>query len=153
MKKNDIENLTAYCGLYCGDCIRYKSKASDLAKDILKEFEKTNFSEYAKVKKAEMPQMEQFEAAIHVLRTVSQIQCALPCRLGGDGCGGSCPVIECVKENKRQGCWECSDFKMCGKLDFLKTFHGEAHLKNLQKIKDMGIDAWIKHREKCYPWL
>ena len=32
----DIE-LTAYCGLYCGDCIRYRSKASDPAKPILEE--------------------------------------------------------------------------------------------------------------------
>ena len=153
MKKNDKENLTAYCGLYCGDCIRYRSRASDLATDILKEFERTKFADYAKIKKRQMPQMAQYDAAISVLKAVSQIKCQMPCRLGGDGCGGSCPVIQCVKENNLKGCWECAEFKTCGKLDFLKAFHGEAHIKNLQKIKDMGIESWIKHREKCYPWL
>jgi len=28
------KELTAYCGLYCGDCIRYNSKASTLAYDL-----------------------------------------------------------------------------------------------------------------------
>jgi len=32
-------------------------------------------------------------------------------------------------------------------------FHGDAPLKNLRKIKDLGIDNWAKNREKCYPWL
>ena len=27
------KELATYCGLYCGDCIRYKSKALDLAVD------------------------------------------------------------------------------------------------------------------------
>lgn len=153
MKKITEENLTAYCGLYCGDCIRYQSKASDLAKDILKEFEKTKFSEYAKVKKLQLPQMESYETMIKVLQAISQIKCAIPCRLGGDGCVGSCPVIKCIKENSLKGCWECDGFETCSKLDFLKVFHGEAPLKNLRKIKKLGLDSWAKHREKCYPWF
>ncbi len=46
MKEKD---LTAYCGLHCGDCIRYRSRASELADELLKEIEKTKFTEYAKV--------------------------------------------------------------------------------------------------------
>jgi hypothetical protein len=39
MSKQEIE-LTAYCGLYCGDCIRYRSKAIDLAEDLAYELQK-----------------------------------------------------------------------------------------------------------------
>ena len=146
-------NLTAYCGLYCGECIRYQSRASDLAKNILKEFEKTKFAEYAKIKKLQMPQMEGYETMIRVLTTVSQLKCKTPCRVGGDGCGGSCPIIKCVKYKTIEGCWECAEFEQCEKFNFLKPFHGDSPLKNLRKIKKMGIDSWAEHREKCYPWL
>ena len=30
MSKSDTR-LTAYCGLYCGDCIRYRSEIAELA--------------------------------------------------------------------------------------------------------------------------
>ena len=40
--------LTAYCGLSCGDCIRYKSKASELASQLINELVKINFDNYSK---------------------------------------------------------------------------------------------------------
>jgi hypothetical protein len=62
-------DLTGCCGLYCGDCIRYKSRASDLAKDLLREFEKMRFSEYAKVKQSQIPEFEHYEAMVCLTRT------------------------------------------------------------------------------------
>lgn len=146
-------NLTAYCGLYCGDCIRYQSKASDLAKDIIKEFGNTKFTEYAKVKRMQLPQMENYETMIQVLAVISTIKCEISCRQGGDGCGGSCQIKKCIKEKMLDGCWLCADFETCDKLKFLKPFHGEAPINNLRKIKELGTDSWAKHRDKCYPWL
>ena len=35
MDKKD-KNLTAYCGLYCGDCFNYKGEIADLARDLRK---------------------------------------------------------------------------------------------------------------------
>ncbi|MDI6742568.1 MAG: DUF3795 domain-containing protein [Smithella sp.] len=153
MKKHTEQNLTAYCGLYCGDCIRYKSKLSDMARDIIIEFENTNFAEYAKVKKLSLTLMADYKTMIGVLNAVSQIKCETPCRLGGDGCGGSCTIIKCVKNRSLEGCWECHEFENCDRLDFLRPFHGDAPVKNLRKIRDLGIDSWAEHREKCYPWL
>ncbi len=147
------QDLTAYCGLYCGDCIRYRSKASDLARDLLKEFEKRQFSEYARIKRSQMPEFEQYESMIRGLTAVSQIKCETPCRLGGDGCGGSCEVVRCVKDKSFKGCWECAEFEACKKLDFLTPFHGEAPLRNLRKIRQFGLEFWAKHREKFYPWV
>ena len=32
-----VKELTAYCGLYCGDCHRYQSRYSELARDLKRE--------------------------------------------------------------------------------------------------------------------
>ena len=46
MSKQEVE-LTGYCGLYCGDCIRYRSRAADLAEELLDELRKqTGAGEY-----------------------------------------------------------------------------------------------------------
>ncbi len=145
--------LTGYCGLYCGDCVRYKSRSSDLAKELLKEFEEKQFAEYARVKQSQIPDFEYFEVMVKLLEHISQLRCETPCRLGGDGCGGTCTIIKCVKDKSFDGCWECSEYERCEKLGFLKPFHGDTPLENLGKIKKFGIKSWAKHRGKFYPWL
>lgn len=147
------KDLTGYCGLYCGDCIRYKCKASNLAEELLSEIEEKHFTKYANVKRAHTKEFENFESFIALLKAISKINCEMPCGLGGNGCGGKCEIIECASAKGFEGCWDCDDFERCDKFDFLKPFHGEAPLKNLRKIKELGIDNWAKYREKCYPWL
>lgn len=147
----DVE-LTAYCGLYCGDCIRFKSKASALASDLLNELETAKFGDYAKVKQSQISDFQHFEVMLKLLGHISQLICEVPCRQGGDGCIDSCQIIECVKEKSFEGCWECTDYVTCEKLEFLKPFHGDTPLNNLHKIKELGIHAWAKHRGKCYHW-
>ncbi len=97
--------------------------------------------------------MENYETMVQVLTVISTIKCEISCRQGGNGCGGSCQIIKCVREKKLDGCWLCADFGTCDKLNFLKPFHGEAPINNLRKIKELGIDSWAKYRDKCYPWL
>ena len=41
------KDLTAYCGLYCGDCYQYKGKIADLARDLRKELRQGKFDERA----------------------------------------------------------------------------------------------------------
>ncbi|MCX5850072.1 MAG: DUF3795 domain-containing protein [Deltaproteobacteria bacterium] len=147
------KELTAYCGLYCGDCIRFKCRASDLSALLLDELEKSRFQEYSKVKRRYIKELEHYEYMITVLKEISSIKCDVPCRIGGDGCGGSCQIIKCAKDKKIEGCWECAEFETCSNFDSLKPFHGDAPLKNLQKIKELGIEYWARYRETCYPWL
>ncbi len=147
------KNFTAYCGLYCDDCVRYNSKASYLADELLKEIEKTHLTEYANVKKLHTKEFSYFDSMISLLKTLKNIKCETPCRLGGDGCGGNCEIIACIKNKAIEGCWECGNFKSCEKLDFLKPFHGDSIINNLEMIKTYGIEAWAKYREKCYPWI
>ena len=152
MKQNERE-LTAFCGLYCGDCIRYKCRASDLANELLDEIDKVHFTEYAKVKRIHSKGFENFGSLISSLKAISEIRCEIPCRSGGDGCGGKCEIIRCVKNKLLEGCWECDDFEGCHKLDFLKPFHGDGPINNLRKIREHGILKWAEHRDKCYTWL
>jgi phytoene dehydrogenase-like protein len=37
--------------------------------------------------------------------------------------------------------------KTCEKLDFLKPGHGDAHMKNLRKIKKKGIGEFLEGKE------
>lgn len=150
MNKN---NLTGYCGLYCGDCIRYNCRASDLADKLLNEIDNHHFREYANVKRAHTKEFENFDTLLASLKAISGINCVTPCGAGGDGCGGSCKIIKCVKEMNLNGCWECNDFEGCEKLCFLKPFHGDSIISNLKKIKIYGITNWAEHRDNCYPWL
>jgi hypothetical protein len=147
------KDLTGYCGLYCGDCIRYKCKASELSGELLNEIERHHFTEYADVKKHHTKEFENFESFVALLKAISGIKCETPCGLGGDGCSGSCEIIGCVHDKQINGCWECDAFENCENLTFLKTFHGSGIIINLHKIKKYGITDWAKHREKCYPWL
>ena len=124
-----------------------------MAADLLKELENAQFAEYARVKQSQIPDFQHYEGMVNLLAHISRLRCEVPCRLGGDGCSGSCPITECVKGKSFEGCWECSEYEACGKLDFLKAFHGDAPLRNLGVIKTLGLRTWAKHRAKCYPWL
>ena len=152
MKPNEKE-LTAFCGLYCGDCIRYRCRASDLADELLNEIEHRHFSEYADVKRTHMKEFEDFHLFVSSLKAISAIKCEIPCRLGGDGCDGTCEIVKCVNNKRLEGCWECDDFEGCDKFDFLKPYHGNGPINNLRKIKEHGLTDWAKYRVKCYPWL
>ena len=152
MEENE-RDLTAYCGLYCGDCIRYKCRASDLADELLIEIEERHFAEYAKVKSRKIAEFKNMDSAIRTLKAIAALRCEIPCRLGGDGCGGSCEIARCVKNRAIEGCWECDGFETCEKFQDLRAFHGDGPRMNLEKIRQYGLGSWAKHREKCYPWL
>jgi len=58
------EILTAYCGLYCGDCLRFKSKAATLASEFSLELEKIEFDKYANVKRIQIKDFENYQELI-----------------------------------------------------------------------------------------
>ncbi len=145
----ESKTLTAYCGLYCGDCPRWNAEFSTLAGKLLNILESSSFSKYAK-----LSGLEYTQTTIPFLKQLKGLNCEISCRQGGDGCGETaCEIKKCIEEKALEGCWECQDFKDCRKMDFLKPFCGEAPVKNLQKVKKYGLDNWAGHREKQYPWL
>ena len=150
--KTKEKELTAYCGLYCGDCIRYKSKASQLARELKEELQRTQFEKYAEVKSKFVNAFKNYKECVEVLDAIADLQCNNTCR--GGGCPTfKCKIIECCNTKGLEGCWECNKFENCKELDFLEPFHGDLSKKNLRKIKELGLEKWLKHREKFFKWL
>jgi hypothetical protein len=144
--------LTAYCGLFCGDCIRYKNRYSVLASNLADALQKVKFGRYVAVKSmydVKYKGYNEFEKFLHAL---IELQCNNGCR--GGGCPTmKCEIMECCQNRGFDGCWECRNLESCNKFDFLKPFHGDGPRKNLKKIKDLGLENWLKQREKFYKWL
>ena len=150
MSKQDSE-LTAYCGLYCGDCIRHRSEIAELAQKLLVNIHNSDWGKYAGIssnKKA----FQNYHQCLDVLEAIAERRCEDSCRVSG-GCETfSCEIVECCLMNGFGGCWECWCFDSCEKFEFLEPFHGDTPKKNLQRIKELGLDNWAEHREKFYVW-
>ena len=149
---NQPNELTAYCGLYCGDCVRYKSRAADLARDLADELQRVRFDKYAEVKDSSVGELEYYSECLQVLDAITRLKCNASCRTGGDGCSQPCKIKRCVESKNLEGCWQCDEFERCEKFDFLKRYHGDAPQKNLRKIKRYGLGEWVQHREGFFPW-
>ena len=141
--KEDKEKLVAYCGLYCGDCSGYKGTIANLARDLSRELKRERFADLAKVlsKIPFFKAFEDFPQCCKVLETLPKLRCKKTCR--GNGGPPFCQIRECNREKGLDGCWQCDGFRTCAKLDFLKAGHGDAHLKNLGKIKRGGLASFL----------
>ena len=137
------KDLIAYCGLYCGDCVSYKGKVADLARDLRKELRAAKFDRTAEVLAA-VPFFQAFinyNECYEVLGAMVKFHCRKTCRGGGGP--PFCKMRKCCQQKGIEGCWECAEFETCENLDFLKAGHGEAHLKNLRTLKKKGVDAFL----------
>ena len=83
-----------------------------------------------------------YDECYKVLGAIVKFRCRKGCRAGG----GSpfCKIRKCAQKKEIEGCWLCEDFEECEKLDFLNPVHGDAHKKNLRKIKRKGKQDFIK---------
>ena len=135
-------DLVAYCGLYCGDCVMHKGEVADLARDLRKKLRETKFERVAKGLSKIFKDLENYEQCYQVLGTMVRLRCRRACRQGGGP--PACKMRNCCQRKGIQGCWECEEFETCQKLEFLRAVHGEAHLKNLRKIKKQGISGFVE---------
>jgi hypothetical protein len=140
------KDLIAYCGLYCGDCYRYKGKIADLARDLRKELRQEKFDLTADT----MSQTSFFAAfknypqCYELLGEMVKFRCKRSCRGGGGP--PVCKIRECCQKKAIDGCWQCDEFETCRKLDFLKPFHDDAHIKNLKILKKSGAGSFLGGR-------
>ena len=141
----DETRMTAYCGLYCETCAFHEGTIPDLARDLRKELRKAKFDKIAEV----IPFMDaqKYQETYDYLGQMVQLRCK--------GCKVSarsqfCDIAQCAIKKGYDGCWECDEFTGCAKMDFLVPVHGDAHLKNLRKIKKVGVDEWVKSDPLTY---
>jgi hypothetical protein len=144
------ENLLAYCGLFCGDCHGFSGKIPDLARDLRKELRKIRYEKFAKFISTYSfgKDFKNYDECYKVLGAMVKFRCRRGCRSGG----GSpfCKIRKCAQKKGFEGCWLCSEFENCEKLDFLNPVHGDAHKKNLRKIKRLGKEEFVIGKRLWY---
>jgi hypothetical protein len=140
----ESKDLIAYCGLYCGDCYRYKGRIADLARDLRKELRQEKFELTADT----MSQTSFFAAfkdypqCYELLGEMVKFRCKRSCRGGGGP--PVCRIRDCCQKKGIDGCWQCDVFDTCKKLDFLKPFHDDAHIKNLKILKKSATASFLE---------
>jgi hypothetical protein len=146
------QHETAYCGIYCPDCIRYQNKYDEYARKLRTELENIEFQKYAEIDTPFGANFKKYDAFIEVLNALSNTQCDKPCRVGGGCSGNPCKIMECCISKSYEGCWECNDLDECEKFDILQPRCGEMPKNNIRKIKKHGVQNWIELRDKFYIW-
>jgi len=141
-----VENkdLIGYCALYCGDCYMYQGRIADLARDLRKELRQAKFDKRAETmsETSFFATFKNYPQCYELLGEMVKFRCKRTCH-GGGGLP-VCKIRDCCQKKGFDGCWQCDDFETCKKLDFLKTFHGGAHLKNLRILKKAGVDSFLE---------
>ncbi len=141
---------TAYCGLYCGDCIPFNQPLFDTAEKLREELQKQQFDKYVGLKAKENPVLNDYETFVRVLSSLIELRCRKICRENGGK--PDCKIRDCAREKGVEGCWECSDFEGCELLKPLSGYHGDTLKNNLRLIKKYGIENWADKRGKHYVW-
>lgn len=136
---------TSYCGLYCDDCPFGGGTIPDLARDLRKALREARFDRVAEA--IPFPEFKSYPECYEALGAMVKLRCG-GCRGGFRSTG--CEIAKCAIKKELNGCWECDEFADCEKLTFLEPAHGEAHLKNLRKIKKAGVDEWSEGTRNWY---
>ena len=150
MSNKDDENLIAYCGLYCKDCHGYNGRIPDLARDLRKELRESKYDKFAAFISTYSfgKDYKNYDECYKVLGAMVKFRCRKGCKNGGGP--PFCNIRKCAQKKELDGCWECSDFESCKKIDFLKPVHGDAHIKNLRKIKKNGKKEFARGKTLWY---
>jgi hypothetical protein len=141
------KELIAYCGLFCGDCYQYKGKIADLARDLRKELRQEKFDMTAETMSqiSFFVDFKNYPQCYELLGEMVKLRCKRTCRGGGGP--PVCKIRGCGQKKGVDGCWQCAEFETCKKLDFLKPFHEDAHIKNLKILKKAGVDGFLEGKK------
>ena len=142
--------LIAYCGLYCGDCFGHKGIVADLARDLRKELRTARFDKTAEFLStiSFFEVYKNYPQCYEVLGALVKMRCKNACKGGGGP--PFCKIRKCCQKKEIEGCWECDEFETCEKLDFLIPNHGDAHIKNLRKLKKKGVEEFLAGKKLWY---
>jgi hypothetical protein len=149
MTEDGTEKI-APCGLYCGDCFAHQGQIADLARDLRRELRAAKFEIFA----AELSKVslfrdyEHYPEAYKVLGAMVRFRCKRGCRAGGGN--PYCDMKKCNERKELTGCWECQAFEDCKKLRNLDDTHGDAHVRNLRRLKKKGPEAFVEGKREWY---
>ena len=132
------ERMAAYCGLYCEDCAFRTGTIPDLARDLRGELRRVRFDKVSEV--IPFLDAEAYRQTYEFLGTLVKLRCK-GCKLSSRS--RHCRIAQCALRKEYEGCWECPEFADCRKLEFLVPVHGDAHLRNLRRIRKAGVEEWV----------
>jgi hypothetical protein len=141
---------TAFCGLYCGDCIPSQARLFELLEELRELAAELHLDLYAGLISPRDEAFADYPTFENMLGALTGLRCPAPCRGGGGK--PACAIRECALRGGYTGCWECSDRKGCSLLDPLRSFHGETIDRNLGAIAEHGTEGWADMRGSHYPW-
>lgn len=151
---NENRKYTAFCGLYCKDCIPSNRELFAVINKLIFLLDTLGFEHYAKFKSARIKEFQNYETFRKLLGEMKKLKCETNCIEGPVseyGCNENCEMRQCVIDKAIAGCWECKDYRICQKLEPHKNFHpGMEH--NLEMIKEYGLDNWLNKKGIHYKW-
>lgn len=147
---NERDDFTAYCGLYCGDCIPFNQSLFDTAEKLKEELDKRQFDKYPRLKSRKNRVFDYYEVFKNVLSELIGLRCAKTCV--NNGGNPDCNIRGCVRAKELKGCWECPNFEDCELLKPLTAYHGDTPRQNLRLLKRYGLENWADKRGKHYIW-
>jgi hypothetical protein len=143
-------HYTAFCGLYCEDCIPSRSSLFEAVQGLAGELDRLDFRRYAALKAESTEIFSGYERFREYLSAIASLRCPGPCAEGGGK--KDCAIRACAKEKGYAGCWECGIFETCKLLLRFQRFHGDTPINNLRLIREHGPDNWARHRGPHYLW-
>lgn len=146
---NDREQ-TAFCGLYCGDCIPANQSLFDTAAALKQQLESCQFEKYAEHKSATNRTFNAYRIFREVLDAILTLRCPKTCFQSGGN--PDCAIRVCARQRGLEGCWLCQDFETCEALKIMGTCHGDTVKHNLRMIRQHGVENWSHTRGKHYVW-
>lgn len=146
------KDKTAYCGIYCPDCIHFQNEYSSIAEKLENHLKKNEFDKYAEIDSPFGEGFKNWKQFAEVLNTLANTKCNTPCRPGGGCSGKPCKIMECCQEKGFEGCWECSELGDCEKFDFLEPRCGQMPKNNIREIQKSGLKNWTEKRHNFYIW-
>ena len=141
---------TAYCGLYCGDCIPANQSLFDTAAALRQQLDDWQFEKYAQHKSIRNRTFVDYPAFRAVLDALLTLRCPKTCFHGGGN--PECAIRVCARQKELEGCWQCDDFETCEILQILCCCHGDTARHNLRMIRQHGVEHWSHTRGKHYVW-
>jgi hypothetical protein len=136
----DLTYIT-YCGLYCKHCsvmIRIPRRAKAL-------YEAMKLEGFEFFGPGQSPEFNDFWKHLQYLKDYEE-NCP-GCR--GGCCYPQCEIRKCAREKGVEICVYCDEYPCERFNDYLLPRY-PALLADGQKLKEMGIDAWIAMQEKRY---
>lgn len=136
--------LITYCGLYCGDCAGRTGEIASAARALLDVMERYEFRRTALGMFPD--RFSDYDALVSSLEFMSRATCDSPCRDREPACA----IAECCVGRGHDGCYECDEFRGCEKLHAFVAVCGHACFENLERIREMGPEAWVSSGRRLW---